>query len=75
MTNEAQAFDEDVAEIVGKLEGLPLFRRRDKSAASLALMLLSARFASEEDGTKSDFVESAGDAWDLEVDGKVAEAG
>jgi hypothetical protein len=67
MSQESRQFDEQVSEIVGKLEELPLFRRRDKSAASLALNILAARFAAEEGGSREDYVASAGDAWDLEM--------
>lgn len=67
MSKESESFDDEVAGIVQKLEELPLFRRRDKAAASLAMLILGARFAMEEQGTKNDFVESANDAWELEA--------
>ena len=64
--NSEREFDDDVAGIVEKLEGLPLFKRRDKSAVSLALTILAARYAAEDQGTKDDFVANAGEVWDLE---------
>ncbi len=68
MTQEARSdqFDDQVAEVVGKLEGLPLFARRDKSASSLALQILAARFAAEEGASREDFIGAAGNAWTLE---------
>jgi hypothetical protein len=60
------AFDEDVAQIVEKVAALPLFRRRDATAVSHALLILSARYALEERGSKEDFIGSAEDAWNLE---------
>jgi hypothetical protein len=60
-------FDDDVAGIVEKLEGMPLFRRRDATAVSHALLILAARYAQDERGSKEDFVGSAEDAWELSL--------
>jgi hypothetical protein len=60
------AFDDEVAEIVAKVAALPLFRRRDATAVSHALLILAARYAVEERGSQEDFVGSAEDAWKLE---------
>jgi hypothetical protein len=64
--NSEREFDDDVAGIVEKLEGLPLFKRRDKSAVSLALTILAARYAADDDGDKESFVENAEKVWEME---------